>query len=67
MATPNNFCAVRSAFLVVFASVAVFVPVDASDDSKKTVTLDIRPGGVVQTFTEGIVSDCIENSLYFYD
>lgn len=67
MATPNNFCAVRLAFLVVFASIAAFVPVDASPDSTKTVELDIRPGGVVHTFTEGIVSDCIKYSLSFYD
>lgn len=65
MATQHKFCVVRLAFLAVFASVAVFVQVVASAESTKTVELDIRPGGVVHTLTEGIVSDCTEYSLYF--
>lgn len=56
MATQKNFGVVRLAFAV-FALIVSLVPVDASADSTKTVELDIRPGGVVHTFTEGIVSD----------
>lgn len=65
MAIQQKFRAVRLAFLVVFASAVVFVQVDASAESTKTVELDIKPGGVVHTFTEGIVSDCIENFVHF--
>lgn len=57
MATQKNFGVVRLAFVAVFALIVSFVPVDASADSTRTVDLDIRPGGVVHTFTEGIVSD----------
>lgn len=54
MATWNNF---HLAFLV--ALTAAFVPADASAESTRMVELDIRPGGVVQTFTEAIVIDYI--------
>lgn len=57
MATQNNFCAVNLAFLLVFALTASLVPVDASPDRTKTVEFNVKPGGVVHTFTEAIVSD----------
>ncbi|XP_049910884.1 myeloid-derived growth factor isoform X2 [Epinephelus moara] len=54
MATQNNFCAVSLAFLLVFALTASLVPVDASPDRTKTVEFNVKPGGVVHTFTEAI-------------
>lgn len=51
MAIHNNLFAVRLAFVVALA----FLPADVSAESTKTVELDIRPGGTVYTFTEGIV------------
>lgn len=56
MASRNNF---HLAFLVAFALTAAFVSADASAESTRMVELDIRPGGVVQTFTEAIVIDYI--------
>lgn len=54
MATQNNLCAVNLAFLLIFVLIAVFVPVDASPDRSKTVEFNVKPGGVVHTFTETI-------------
>lgn len=51
-----NSIAVCLLTLVACAMMAAFVPVDASAESTRTVDLDIRPGGVVETFTEAIVS-----------
>lgn len=51
MAIQNDLFAVRLAFVVALA----FLPADVSAESTKTVELDIRPGGTVYTFTEGIV------------
>lgn len=62
MATQNNFCAVNLAFLLVFV---LIVPVDASPDRTKTVEFNVKPGGVVHTFTEAIVSEIIKYCLYF--
>lgn len=67
MAKQTNFGVVRLAFLAVFSLIVSFVPVGASADSTKTVDLDIRPGGVVHTFTEGIVSDWMNYCLCFRD
>ncbi|TNM87898.1 hypothetical protein fugu_006119 [Takifugu bimaculatus] len=50
MAIHNYLFAVRLAFVVALA----FLPADVSAESTKTVELDIRPGGTVYTFTEGI-------------
>ncbi|XP_041791717.1 myeloid-derived growth factor [Chelmon rostratus] len=54
MATRNNFCAAHLASLLALVSIAAFVLVDASPDSTKTVEFNVRPGGVVHTFTESI-------------
>lgn len=56
MANETNFIAVRLLSLAACALIAAIVPVNASTDSTKTVDLDIRPGGVVETFTQKIVS-----------
>lgn len=56
MANETNFIAVRLLSLAACALIAAIVPVNASADSTKTVDLDIRPGGVVETFTQKIVS-----------
>ncbi|TNN89287.1 Myeloid-derived growth factor [Liparis tanakae] len=51
MATRQNF---SGATLLVFGLFAAFVPVDASADRTKTVEFNVKPGGVVHTFTEAI-------------
>lgn len=58
MACQKNFVTVRLLSLAACALIAAFVLVGASAESTKTVELDIRPGGEVQTFTQAIVSDC---------
>lgn len=58
MACQKNFVTVRLLSLAACALIAAFVSAGVSAESTKTVELDIRPGGVVQTFTEAIVSDC---------
>ncbi|XP_044055479.1 myeloid-derived growth factor [Siniperca chuatsi] len=50
MAIQNNSCAVHLAFLLVF----VLIAANASPDKTKTVEFNVKPGGVVHTFTEGI-------------
>ncbi|XP_074524485.1 myeloid-derived growth factor [Halichoeres trimaculatus] len=54
MATLNHFCVVNFAFLLILALIAAFVPVHASADQTKTTEFNVKPGGVVHTFTEGI-------------
>lgn len=56
MASEISNTTVRLLTLAACALIAAFVPVCASAESTKTVDLDIRPGGVVATFTEAIVS-----------
>lgn len=51
-----NSTSVRLLTLAAFALIAAFVPVHASAESTGTVDLDIKPGGVVETFTKAIVS-----------
>ena len=67
MTAKYNFCVLYSAPLVVLALVATFVLVDAKAESTRTVELDIRPGGVVHTFAERIVSDRIYVFPFFCD
>lgn len=57
MACEMNSIAARLLTFAACALIAALVPVHASADSTRTVDLDIRPGGVVETFTEAIVSD----------
>lgn len=64
MATQNNFCAFHVAFLLVFALTAAFIPAGASSPSTKTVEFNVKPGGVVHTFSEGVVSDFATSFLY---
>ncbi|XP_059197295.1 myeloid-derived growth factor [Centropristis striata] len=54
MASKNNFCSVNLAFLLVFVLTAAVVLVDASADRSKTVQFNVKPGGVVHTFTEAV-------------
>lgn len=61
MATCNKFCGVTLACALVFALFAA----EASSENTKTVEFNVKPGGVVHTFSEGIVSDCIQYYLYF--
>lgn len=56
MASETNSIAVRLLTLAACALIAAIVPVRSSTESTKTVDLDIRPGGVVETFTQAIVS-----------
>lgn len=58
MACQKNFATARLLSLAACALIAASVSADASAESAKTVELDIKPGGVVQTFTQAIVSDC---------
>lgn len=64
MATQNNFCAFHVAFLLVFALTTAFIPAGASSPSTKTVEFNVKPGGVVHTFSEGVVSDFAQYFLY---
>ncbi|TKS74607.1 Myeloid-derived growth factor [Collichthys lucidus] len=50
MATCNKFCGVTLACALVFALFAA----EASSENTKTVEFNVKPGGVVHTFTEGI-------------
>ncbi|KAF3690909.1 Myeloid-derived growth factor [Channa argus] len=54
MASLTKICVFNSAFLLVFVLISVVVPSDASTDRTKTVEFNVKPGGVVHTFTEGI-------------
>ncbi|XP_040040491.2 myeloid-derived growth factor [Gasterosteus aculeatus] len=55
MATQNNLnSAATLSFLLIFGWVAGFVPVEASPEGTKTVEFNVKPGGVVHTFTEAI-------------
>lgn len=66
MANETNSVAVRKLTLAVLALIATFIPVVASAESTKTVDLDIRPGGVEQTFTETLVSNCNSHLIIKY-
>ncbi|XP_029284848.1 myeloid-derived growth factor [Cottoperca gobio] len=50
MASLNNFFAFNVSFLLVL----VLIAVDASADRTRTVEFDVKPGGVVHTFTEAV-------------
>lgn len=65
MARQSNTCTGGLAFLLVFVLISPCVPVEASDEQTKTVEFNVKPGGVVHTFSEGIVSDCTEGCLQF--
>lgn len=65
MASPKKSCVVNLAFLFVFVSISASVAADSSPDRTKTVEFNVKPGGVVHSFTEGIVSVCVNSSLYF--
>lgn len=65
MARPKRSCVVNLAFLFVFVSISASVAADSSPDRTKTVEFNVKPGGVVHSFTEGIVSVCVKYFLYF--
>ncbi|XP_030583051.1 myeloid-derived growth factor isoform X2 [Archocentrus centrarchus] len=54
MARQSNTCAGGLAFLLVFVLTSPCVPAEASDEQAKTVEFNVKPGGVVHTFSEGI-------------
>eukprot|EP00064_Thunnus_orientalis_P013174 superscaffoldBa00002110_g13211 len=54
MESPNNFCAVNLAALLVFVLISACVQVSASAERTKTVEFNVKPGGVVHTFSQGI-------------
>ncbi|XP_071777909.1 myeloid-derived growth factor [Centroberyx gerrardi] len=55
MAREMNFiCAINAAFLLVFVLISAFSVANASPDRTKTVEFNVKPGGVVHTFTEGV-------------
>ncbi|KAM7409888.1 hypothetical protein PAMA_001398 [Pampus argenteus] len=54
MESPNNFCAVNLAALLVFVLISACVPVNASSERTKTVEFNVKPGGVVHTFSQEI-------------
>lgn len=54
MASLNNFCVVNLAFLFVFVLISASVSADASADRTKTVELNVKPGGMVHTFSQSI-------------
>lgn len=65
MASGTKPITVRLLTFAAFALIAVFVPVRASTESTRTVDLDIRPGGVVETFTQAIVSYWNSHRFYY--
>ncbi|CAI5639527.1 myeloid-derived growth factor [Oreochromis niloticus] len=54
MARQSNTCAGNLAFLFALALIAARVPAEASEEQAKTVEFNVKPGGVVHTFSEGI-------------
>lgn len=58
MGSLNNFSAVNLVALLVLVLISACVPVSASPERTKTVEFNVKPGGVVHTFSQKIVSDC---------
>uniref|UniRef100_A0A3P9KSQ1 Myeloid-derived growth factor n=1 Tax=Oryzias latipes TaxID=8090 RepID=A0A3P9KSQ1_ORYLA len=54
MANPGPFCVHNMAFLLLCGIVAVFVAAVASSEKTKTMEFNVKPGGVVHSFTEGV-------------
>ncbi|KAM9386066.1 myeloid-derived growth factor [Pholidichthys leucotaenia] len=54
MARQSNFYVANLTFLIVFVLVFSFVSVEASSEQTKTVEFNVKPGGVVHTFSERI-------------
>ncbi|XP_017262579.1 myeloid-derived growth factor [Kryptolebias marmoratus] len=54
MANQKNFPVADTAILLFCALISACVPAEASPENTKTVEFNVKPGGVVHTFTEGI-------------
>lgn len=54
MALQSNFSVLNSLFLLVSVLFAASVPAEGSPDRSKTVEFNVKPGGVVHTFSDGI-------------
>uniref|UniRef100_A0A8C7X856 Myeloid-derived growth factor n=1 Tax=Oryzias sinensis TaxID=183150 RepID=A0A8C7X856_9TELE len=54
MANPGPFSVHNMAFLLLCGIIAVFVAAGASSEKTKTVEFNVKPGGVVHSFTEGV-------------
>uniref|UniRef100_A0A3B3IIT8 Myeloid-derived growth factor n=1 Tax=Oryzias latipes TaxID=8090 RepID=A0A3B3IIT8_ORYLA len=54
MTNPGPFCVHNMAFLLLCGIIAVFVAAEASSEKTKTVEFNVKPGGVVHSFTEGV-------------
>uniref|UniRef100_A0A8C8DZV6 Myeloid-derived growth factor n=1 Tax=Oryzias sinensis TaxID=183150 RepID=A0A8C8DZV6_9TELE len=54
MANPGPFCVHNTAFLLLCGIIAVFAAAEASSEKTKTVEFNVKPGGVVHSFTEGL-------------
>ncbi|KAM9831414.1 myeloid-derived growth factor [Neosynchiropus ocellatus] len=52
MARPAKSLAVYLSTVIVWGSLSVLAPVSASSDRTKTVEFNVKPGGVVHTFSE---------------
>lgn len=61
MASLQRFCFFNLAFLLVLIS--SFIRGDASAGRTKTVEFNVKPGGVVHSFTEGIVRSSVNSHL----
>ncbi|KAJ0065065.1 hypothetical protein NL108_005534, partial [Boleophthalmus pectinirostris] len=53
-ATSNMFCTVTFSSSMAFIFVLVLATTEASSEKTKTVEFNVKPGGVVHTFKEGI-------------
>nr|XP_019936194.1 PREDICTED: myeloid-derived growth factor [Paralichthys olivaceus] len=56
---------VAMTWMFLLVSVSSLVPAAASAERTKTVEFNVKPGGVVHTFTERVVSD-INNKYFFF-
>lgn len=56
MASPGFFYIHNMAFLLSCVIIAAFFAAEASTEKTKTVEFNVKPGGVVHSFTEGVVS-----------
>ncbi|XP_037554015.1 myeloid-derived growth factor [Nematolebias whitei] len=54
MANQKNLLAVKVTLLLFCTLISVCVPTGASPENTKTVEFNVKPGGMVHTFTEGI-------------
>lgn len=66
MATGVSAAFLNCSFLFVLAVLSASVLVGTSAEQTKTVEFNVKPGGVVHTFSEGIVSNGVTLTLITY-